>query len=272
MKWIRAHKFVAGIISAALVLCLIIVFSYLNGGSAGIAGGQIEKAVALIQRPIAALSYGIKDNILGFRNIIAENEELKKENAALKTEVNNLTLTERDLQELRDLSRVLNYDVAAYDRQIVSANVISLDGTNWFNIITTDKGSDDGIYKDAIVVNGDGLVGTVMDVGSNWAKVISTIDETNKVSFIVLRDPDLVGIMQGDGNGGLNGFMLDNQAGVIEGDLLVTSGIGMYPMYPKGIEIGKVTSVSYNTDTQLKTVTIEPSVKFINLRKVTVII
>ena len=34
-------------------------------------------------------------------------------------------------------------------------------------------------------INGDGLVGRVYEVGNNWAKVISVIDETNNVSFQV---------------------------------------------------------------------------------------
>ena len=272
MKWIKAHKLFTGIICTALFLCLVIVISYLSGGSTTPVGRQIGKATAFVQKPIAAVSYWVKDEIIRFREIVAENKELKEEVALLKSEISKIKLTEQDLRDLRELAGVFNFDSEAYDRKLEAANVISLDGTNWFNIFTIDKGTSDGVYTDAVVVNGDGLVGTVMDVGTNWAKVISIIDETNKVSFLVLRDPDMVGILQGDGDGGLKGFMLDNQAGVIEGDILITSGIGLDPMYPKGIEIGKVTSVNYNTDTQLKTIAIEPSVKFKSLLKVAVII
>lgn len=272
MKWIKAHKFLTGIICTALILCIIIVLSYLNEGSTTPLGRQLEKAVSFVQKPLAAASHGVKTEIIGFKSVIAENEELTAENARLRNEIFKIKLTEQDLFELRELAKVFNFDSEAYNRRLEAANVVSLDGTNWFNIFTIDKGTDDGVYLNAVVVNGDGLIGTVMDVGDNWAKVISIIDETNKVSFIVFRDLDIVGIMQGDGNGGLKGYVLDNQAGVIEGDVLITSGIGLDPMYPKGIEIGKVTSVNYNTDTQLKTITIEPSVKFISLRKVAVII
>lgn len=272
MKWIKAHKFLAGVSFTALFLCIVIVLSFLNKGSVTAVGRQIERATAFVQKPIAAVSYEIKDRLFRIKQIIAENEALKDENAKLCNELTGVRLTEKDLQELRELARVLDYDNIDYERRVTAANVISLDGANWFNLFTIDKGADDGVRKDAVVINGDGLIGTVIDLGSDWAKVISIIDETNKVSFIVLRDPDMVGILQGDGNGGLSGFMLDNQAGIIEGDILITSGIGIDPMYPKGIEVGRVTSVNYNTDTQLKTITIEPSVKFKNLRKVAVIL
>ena len=275
MKWIRSHRLLTGIICTALALCLIIILSFLSKGSSTFAGRQIEKATAFVQRPVAATSQGFKSALNGvfrFRDIVAENEELKDENAELRNEINKIKLTERDLQELRELADVFDYDSEAYDRNVVAANVISLDGTNWYNIFTIDKGVNDGIRRNAVVFNGEGLIGTVMDVGSNWAKVISIIDETNKVSFIVFRDFDMVGIMEGDGNGGLNGFMLDNQAGIMEGDRLITSGMGMEPMYPKGIDIGKVISVNYNMDKQLKTIEIEPFVDFKKLRKVAVII
>ena len=272
MKWIKAHKFLAGVTFTAVALCLLIVISFLNRGSTGFIGRQIEYVTALIQKPIAYVSYEVRDGIFRIRGLIAENDELREENARLKSEISKIMLTERDLEELRELAGVLDYDIEAYDYKAVAANIISIDGTNWFNVFTIDRGTNDGVFKNAIVVNGDGLIGTVMEVGSTWAKVISVIDETNKVSFIVFRDPNLIGILQGDGNGGLTGFMLDNQAGIIEGDTLITSGIGMEPMYPRGIDIGKVTSVNYNTDTQLKTVTIEPSVGFGYLRKVAVLI
>jgi len=272
MKWIKAHKFLTGIICTVLILCLIIVLSFLSRGSTTLVGRQIERATAFVQKPISQAVYGVRDGLFRFREVFEQNEELREENARLKREIISIRLMERDLQELRELAEILNYENMSYEQNMTTANVISLDGTNWFNIFTIDKGTNDGVYKDSVVINGDGLIGTVMEAGSSWSKVISIIDETNKVSFIVLRDPDLVGIMQGDGNGKLEGFMLDNQAGVTVGDTLLTSGIGMEPMYPKGIEIGRVTSVEYNADTQLKTVTIEPSVEFGNLRKVAVIL
>ena len=272
MKWIKAHKLLTGISCTVLVLCLLIVLSYLNKGSSGILGRQIENVTAFIQRPIALISYEVRDGIFRLRGLIAENDALKEENAKLKSELNRMMLLQKDLNELRELTGILDYDITAYDYKSVAANIISIDGTNWFNIFTIDRGTDDGIYIDAIVVNGDGLVGTVIDAGRNWSKVISVIDETTKVGFLVFRDPDIIGVLQGDGAGGLFGYLLDPQAGIIVGDTLITSGIGMEPMYPRGIEIGKVTSFNYDTDTQLKTVTIEPSVKFGFLRKVAVLI
>ena len=272
MKWVKEHRFLTGIICTALVLCLIIVLSFLGNGNTTVIGRQIERAVAIIQKPFASAAQGIRGEIFRFKEILDENDRLKEENAKLRNDIIKARLSEKDLSELRELAEAFGYGSAPYDYSVTVANIISLDGTNWFNIFTIDKGADDGINKKAVVINGEGLIGTVIDVGSDWAKVISIIDETNKVGFLVSRDLNIVGILQGDGSGGLTGFMLDNQANIMEGDTLITSGIGIDPVFPKGIEIGKVTSINNNIDTQLKTITIEPFVKFKNLRKVAVII
>jgi len=269
MKWIKAHKFLTSIIFTTLALCLIIVASFLSQGSTSPLGMQVERATAFVQRPIAALSFEIQDGFVRLRHLRAENEELWEENERLRQEINSIRMSSQDLRDLRELANIFNYDLPEHSNNVVVANVISLDGSNWFNIFTIDKGTRDGVSGNSVVINGQGLVGTVIEAGTDWSRVISTIDSTSRISFIVARDPDLVGILQGDGMGRLSGFMLDSQAGIIEGDELLTSGMGMYP---RGIDIGRVTSVDYNMATQLMTITIEPSVRFNHLRKVAVII
>jgi len=272
MKWVRAHRPIAIILCVSLLLCLIVTLSYVSKGSTTPVGRGIQRATAFIQTPIAGITHGIENGLTGifrFKVVVNENQELKDENARLREEIIRLRLTEKDLQELRELANVFNYAGLDRNRQVIAAKVINWDGANWFNIFTINVGTKNSVYKDAVVINGDGLIGTVMETTDGCSKIISIIDETNKVSFKVLRDMDLLGIMQGDGKGGLTGFMLDNKAGVVEGDLLITSSIGSYP---EGIPIGKVTSVNNNPDTQLKTITIETGVNFKNLQKVAVIL
>lgn len=154
----------------------------------------------------------------------------------------------------------------AYSR--ITGEVISIDSSGVFDIFNIDAGSRDGIDVDDIVVNQDGLVGRVMSVGKNWAKIMGIVDSSNSVSFTLARDPEVTGIISGDGNGGMNGYIFDDSKSIIEGDTLITSGIGYYP---KGIEIGKVTSVELDSETKQKTVEAESSVNFRSIRFVTVL-
>ena len=272
MNWLREHKILTLILSIFFILIIIIVVSYNNIGSSTSLGRGVQRVIALVQGPVSDAGNGVKSGAKGifqFRTVVKENEKLKDEVSDLNRQIIQLKLTEAELAELRNLSNILGYDNVTSNYNYVTADVTAMDGSNWFNLFTIDAGSDDGIYKDAVVINGDGLIGRVLEVGPNWAKVISVIDESNSVSFKVFRDMQLLGILSGDGEGGLAGYMLDPEAAIIEGDVLITSGMGMYP---EGIPIGKVKKVEWNNDTLLKTITIEPSAYFKNVQKVTVLI
>ncbi|MDD2189940.1 MAG: rod shape-determining protein MreC [Eubacteriales bacterium] len=272
MNWLREHKILTAIVSVLLVLTMIIAFSNSQIGNSTYLGRTIAKAMTFVQEPVSNAGSGVKSGIGGilqFRSILKENERLKEQVSDLNREIIKMRLTEAELEELRSLSDILGYEDISLRYSYATANVIAMDGSNWFNLFTINAGTDDGIYKDAVVLNGDGLIGRVLEAGPDWSKVISVIDESNSVSFIVFRDMQLLGILSGDGKGSLEGYMIDPDAAIIEGDLLITSGIGLYP---EGIPIGKVTGVEWNNDTLLKTVTIEPSAYFKNLKKVTVLI
>jgi rod shape-determining protein MreC len=272
MNWLREHKILTMISSIFLALIVIVMISYSNVGNSTALGRGVQSVVTLVQGPVSGAGNGIKSGLRGifqFRSVLKENEELKNQVSELNRELIKTKLTEAELAELRNLSNILGYENVAPNYSYVTADVVAMDGSNWFNIFTINAGTDDGIYRDAVVINGDGLIGKVLEVGSDWAKVISVIDESNKVSFKVFQDMQLLGILSGDGKGGLKGYMIDPEAAVTEGNVLITSGIGMYP---EGIPVGKVKKVEWNNDTLLKTVTIEPSAYFKNLQKVTVLV
>ncbi|GHU49853.1 rod shape-determining protein MreC [Clostridia bacterium] len=203
-------------------------------------------------------------------DLVKENEQLKERIQDLEKELMDAQLSGTDFEDLKSLSESLNYAGLHDQYAIITADVIAMDESNVFNIFTINVGSKNGVATDAVVVDGDGLIGRVMSVGDSWAKVISVIDESNKVGFQVFRNPEWLGVLQGDGNGRLTGYMLDETAAVREGDRLITSGIG--GIYPQGITIGKVTTVEWDHDTPLKTLDVEPAAYFRNIRKVSVLL
>lgn len=272
MKWYREHKrpAIAGII--LLLLLSLTVASYVSQGSNSWLGIQLERVSAFFQEPVNdganAVSVTIK-GIFQFRKLLEEMERLTEENAQLKRELVEQSLSRDDLAELRSLREAMSYIDPAEIYRYVTAGVIAMDGSDWYQIFTINVGTKQGVKKNAIVINGDGLVGRVLDVGPGWAKVISVIDESNDVSFQVFRDPGLLGILSGDGKGEITGYMLDEDASIIEGDVLITSGM---ELYPRGIPIGRISRITWDKDALLRTVEIEPSVNFTNIKKVTVII
>ncbi len=272
MRFIREHKLFSTIVAVALGLCLVTVFSYKVGGNNGFLGNILGKSSAVIEKPLTQAGNEIKTGakvIFKFKAVARENEQLKDEVSNLEKQITELTLKRHELEQLTNLSKALNYEGIKERNSMVAANIISLDSSDFFHFFTIDRGKESGIKTNSIVVNGEGLVGRVTDTGNGWSKVVSIIDESNNVSSMVLRDMNILAIATGDGEGKLSGYTIANNAGIIEGDVLITSNIGMYP---QGIKIGRVLEVKYNPDTQLKTLKIEPAVSFNNLQKVAVIV
>ena len=240
------------------------------GGGSTILGKGFQSVMTVIEKPFSSATGGIKstfEGIFQYKAVLADNEALKKENEDLKQQNLELKLKREELTQLESLSGAFGFAPFAGNGKAVAGNIISLDNSNLFHTFVIDVGSAKGIKVNNIVVDGNGLIGRVREVDQNWSKVVSILDENNNVSFQVLRQDSIQGVLSGNGAGKLKGFLLDSEAKVVEGDILVTSGVGLYP---QGIRIGKVAKVTFDKDLQLKVIIVAPTVKFSNLQKVAV--
>jgi rod shape-determining protein MreC len=205
-------------------------------------------------------------NVLNYKDL---NENLSQENEMLKEQIVSLTMSQKELSELDALKSALKYVDQNQNSGYISCNVVSKDIGNWFNMFTVDAGSDKGITKNSTVINGNGLVGLVYEVGENWSKVISIIDQKSSVGFEMLRvTDDYDGVLSGTTNYELIGELFDPKATVKVNDFIVTSGLGMYP---KGILIGKIYEVVADKDLILNRIKVTPVVDFKKINKVMII-
>ena len=269
MRWIRAHKIITCILAIIVALAIIFGISLSSGGS-GFAGKGVNGAVTAGEEVANSGMSGARNfftGILSFRELQAENEALRAEVEKLQKEILDAEVTKDQLKQLKSLSKSLDYK-AAKKGEPVAADITAFDGSTWINTFTINRGSSSGIEKNDVVICGKGLVGRVTEVGKKWAKINAVVDENSKTSFSVMRDSDILGMVTGDGRGGLSGYVLDADSEIIEGDTLITTGMGMYPA---GIEMGTVTEVEYNADTQIKNIKVLPSVNFRSMTKVVVI-
>ena len=271
MRWIREHKLIAGLLAILLALVLIFLLTAGNTGNDTVTGA-VNKGMSLISEPFTAATRTIRENVSGlfsYRQLQEEIEALTAEKEALELELAQSALTRNELEELRELSGLLNYDYTEKKFKVVTADITSFDGSNWTNIFTINCGTEAGIEIGDVVINGDGLIGKISKAGEGWAQVVSVIDDGTKVSFMTARDRKLLGVVEGNQQGKINGYMLKGNATVAEGDIIITSGMGTYPA---GLEIGTIQTITYNSDTLLKEITVEPAVDFRSLKKVSVIL
>ena len=272
MRWIREHRLITALLAILLVLVIIFTVSLLGDRNDNPVTGTVNKGMNVFSGGLSSVAETVKSNIKGiftYKRLQNDMEELQKENDELKKQLTEAKIEREELEELKELSELLNFEYTKKEFNIVSADVTSYDGSNWTNVFTIGIGSESGVEVGDAVVSGMGLVGKIQDTGNGWSKVVSVIDDDSNVSFKLARDTKQLGVVSGNSLGEVGGYMLDSESLVSQGDILITSGLGTYP---QGIEIGTVKEVAYNSNTLLKELTVEPAVNFKSLQKVAVIL
>lgn len=209
------------------------------------------------------------DLLKSVKKLRNENDKLKAQVDELTEENSLLAQNKYELSRLRDLYQ-LDKDYASLKK--VAARVIGKDTGNFFNIFTIDKGSKDGLKVDMNVISGGGLVGIIYDVGENYAKVRSIIDDESSVSVSFANTSD-TGIVSGDlklmDDGVMNITEIRKEAKVSEGDMVITSRISN--KFLPGILVGYVTEVSKDPNELTQSGKIVPVVDFQHIDEVLVI-
>lgn len=243
-----------------------------------ISGGPLKTLAGYIfipmQQGINHTGEAIFDTANDFRtlsDVLDENEKLKAQVDELTVQLTNSKL---DTYELENLRALLELDEKYPTYEKIAASVVAKDSTNWFSTFTINRGSNHGIESGMNVIAGSGLVGIVTDVGPNYAKVRSIIDDSNKVSamspttgdnFIVSGDLKQMNESMTITFSGLRDT--DNEIHV--GDPVVTSYVS--DQYQQGILIGYIASVENGPNNLTKIGTITPVVDFEHLEEVLVI-
>lgn len=234
------------------------------------------KAVAGVVVPLQEGVNNIGGWFTNQSDLLKSVKKLKNENDKLKEQVDELTeensLLAQNKYELTRLRELYQLDQDYSSLNKVAARVIGKDTGNFFNTFTIDKGSDDGIKTDMNVISGGGLVGIIYDVGKNYAKVRSIIDDESSVSVSFANTSD-TGIANGDlkliEDGVMNIIEIRKEAKVSEGDMVVTSRISN--KFLPGILVGYVTEVSKDSNELTQSGTIVPVVDFQHIDEVLVI-
>lgn len=211
------------------------------------------------------------DELVQIRDLIQQNKELQQQIDELTIENNNLTQEKYELNNLRSLYKL---DQEYSDYQKTGAKVIGKNSGNWFQSFTIDKGTKDGIQLNMNVMAGSGLVGIVTEVGYNWSRVTSIIDDSSNVSGMTLSTGDNM-IISGNlelmsQNKISFSKLIDSNDQVKEGDKVVTSNIS--DKYLPGLLIGYITSIESDSNNLTHSGTITPAVDFEHMDEVLVIL
>ncbi len=266
------NKLAVTILVLSVTFLGIIIFS-LNSNS-NIISSSAGSVITPLQKIVYTVNEKIKDSLdffLNFSKVKEENNLLKEENIQLENklvEYENIKQVNERLREMFEYSKIKD----TYD--YVAVNVVGYSGGNFTNGYIIDKGINDGIAKEMVVITSEGLVGKVTKSESNYAIVQSILSENIAVSGMVQSTRDSSGIIKGFSSSKEKGLIqmynLPIDSEVKEGDVILTSGLGR--IYPKEIKIGKVISVEVDNVKVMKNAVIEPYIDFEKLEELFVVI
>ncbi|MBP5305566.1 MAG: rod shape-determining protein MreC [Lachnospiraceae bacterium] len=203
-------------------------------------------------------------------------EELQAENASLKEQLYNLDYENKILlqnrYELDNFRDLYSLDQTYADYPKVAARVIANDSTGWYSDFRIDKGSKDGIKKDMNVMAGNGLVGLVTEVGTNWARVRSIIDDASYVSGMFIKTNDVC-VVKGNLETLDKGYIevedIIKDAEIEDGYEVVTSYLS--DKYHPGILVGYISNIKTAPSNMTKNALLTPAVDFSSLDMVLII-
>ena len=235
-----------------------------------------SQAVSLALSPFQQAVSWVANEIRYVTGAVWEISTLYEQNKMLRNEVEqlrgiNLQANEA-LAENERLRKMIGYQQAAHQFDMVAARVIGRESDTWSRMIVIDRGTMNGIANDMPVVTPQGLVGRVVEAGMNSSKVQLILDPRSSVGTIVQRaESRVTGIVQGDMDNPTMPQMVNipKNADVVEGDVIVTSGFG--GIYPKGIIVGLVSSLKNDDGGLLKIGILESAGDFQKLEDVQVI-
>ncbi len=204
----------------------------------------LESLASIPLNIISGAFTNITLSVVGGVTDLAELQDLRQRNADLEEA---LAQFQSELVELREiasdyerLTELLDYTTTTANQAFVTADVINVDQTGLRRTITINRGARDGLDIGMPVVTGQGLIGRVLDVSANAARVLLMTDRDSAVSAR-LQSTRVQGSVRGQLSGNLRMTLIPLGDNLQVGDLVITSGLG--GNFPPDIVIGVVTSI-----------------------------
>ena len=189
-----------------IIIFLLLIFSYYEINNNYRIGGVLRDMLFL---PV------IDNNYKELYNLI--NKEIKEENEELK--------------------KLLDIDYSLTDFYMINASIIERNSLYWLNELTINKGKDDGVEEDQIVIDKNGMIGKVIDSSYKTSKIKLITSFNTPISISVNNTYKLLTIENYELYiRGIN--KIDN---IKVGDKIVTSGLS--DKSPKGILIGEIKEI-----------------------------
>jgi rod shape-determining protein MreC len=198
------------------------------------------------------------------QNTSRDNEALRRENADLKMQINQL---QSKASEADRLALLLNFRKSHQTVPMLGARVIATSAGTASATIVLDRGLRDGIKKNMGVITPEGVVGKVVEVFSDTAEVLLLNDKDSGVGAM-LGNSRIQSPVGGTGEPLLVMKYVPNDDAVTVGERVVTSG--MDKIFPRDLPIGTITDIKPGNP--FKTIRVRPFADLERLEEVIVLL
>ena len=239
------------------------------GDTGPIAG--VRGAFMTVTTPVRYLGATVTAPFQGLGNIFANLtadqgtlSDLKADNERLQARNAELEESEQTASRLQELLGIKD----TYNLQSTAARIISGSVDSWSSTVTIDKGTADGLSVGMPVTASNGVIGQIVECGATSATVRLLTDESSSISAMV-QTSRAQGMLVGSATGQVELTLIRTSQTVNVGDVIVTSGLG--GVFPKGLPLGKVTSVDSNPGSLYLDIVVEPFAHTENFEEVLVV-
>jgi len=208
--------------------------------------------------------YARADELNSYLSLRDANEQLAKENAALRNQLKSSFYVDTlAKQKVTDTVYKQQYEYTL-------AKVINNSVNKRDNYITINRGSKEGIAKNMGVICADGVVGIVMYVSDHLAVVQSLLHKDTHISAMLADNHAIGSLIWGDDLDPHKALLVNitNNVKPRMGELVVTSG---YSLFPAGVPLGKVVNLHTKSGGFFLNMEVALSVDFSKLQYVNVV-
>jgi rod shape-determining protein MreC len=262
----RKYAFIAVV---TLSICVLALYIHRHReGKTGRIDNLLISSAGAMQRPFFFLSHRLRSGIEHYFLLVntkRRNEELEVEVGSLRNKMTALQDLELENQRLRE---ALDFKKKT-DFKLMAAHVIAHDVSNDYFEIRLDRGAEEGVRKGMGVISSGGVVGRVLHVTPHYSDVLTLVDPTSNIDALVQRSRAR-GIISGQSKH-LTCKMkyVDRLDDVAVSDTVLSSGFD--DIFPKGLVMGYVTSVTPSANGILQSVTVKSAVDVFRLEEVFIV-
>jgi rod shape-determining protein MreC len=227
-------------------------------------GATVYPLRVIVDAPVS-LWLWTQDSTASRNQLQVENARLNAERLLTKARLQRYSALEAENARLRTM---LEARTQVRD-QVRVAEIMSASSNPFRHVLVVDKGTRDGVYNGQTLVDANGVVGQIIEAGVLSSQSILISDPDHALPVEVNRT-GLRTIAVGTGDyEQLDLPFLPNNADVVQGDLLVTSGLG--GAFPAGYPVASIDSITRIPQEPFAVVTAKPAAALNQIREVMLI-